>query len=493
LCVPRFSRDDRRLSGAVQNGKLGTWQVGDSREYRTLVHRDLPAGHGYSSVAVDPAGRLLAISTTNGFSLWDIVSGSELVFVPTGFHNNGVLFEPSGALLVLSSTGLFRWPIPKDMATAGGPIGPPERLPLACGEGLGQSSDGRVIVTSSRAVSVEQPYAGGWILHTDRPGPPLRLDAGVDIGFITVSPDGKWVVTGAHPGGVAKVWDAQDGKLVRQLAERMQYPQFSPDGRWLSTSLDGGRLMSVGSWEMGPKTGPGSGVFSPDSKLLAVPTPVGIHLIDHATGREIALLDDPNFDPASIAFTPDGTRLIALATSGAHVWDLRLMRRRLKELRLDWNWPEFAEDAGNVHAPPASVPPVSDIIDDAALVARMRKCQAARDVAGCRATAVLWEKAHGPGDVASLYNAACMRAITAGATRAADESGLAAKEADAEADRAMAWLKQAVAAGWNDVAHMNQALLDRLQDADLDSLRDRDDFKGLVHDLKEKHSKQLKK
>jgi serine/threonine protein kinase len=36
LCVPDFSRDDRRLAGAVHNGKLGTWQVGDSREYRTL-------------------------------------------------------------------------------------------------------------------------------------------------------------------------------------------------------------------------------------------------------------------------------------------------------------------------------------------------------------------------------------------------------------------------------------------------------------------------
>jgi hypothetical protein len=434
-------------------------------------------------VAVDPDGRLLAISTTNGFGLWDIVSGSELVFVTTAFDNYRVLFEPSGALLVLGRTGLCRWPIPKDLATAGGPIGPPESLPLPCGQGLGQSSDGRVIVTCSRAVSTEQAYAGGWILHTDRQGPPLRLDAGADIGFITVSPDGKWVVTGVHGGYVAKVWDAQDGKPIRQLAERMLYPRFSPDGRWLSTSLDGGRLISVGTWEMGPKTAPGRGVFSPDSKLLAISTPVGIHLMDHATGREIALLEDPNFDPASITFTPDGTKLIALGTpSGAHVWDLRLMRRRLKEMGLDWDWPEFAADAGNVHAPPFSVPPVIDIVDDKALCARLRKCQAAKDVAGCRRAAAMWEKAHGPSDVGGLYDAACIRAVTAATIRAADETGLAAKEADAEADRAMAWLKQAVAAGWNDVAHMKQ-------DTDLDSLRERDDFKSVMRDLEAKHSK----
>ena len=114
--------------------------------------------------------------------------------------------------------------------------------------------------------------------------------------------------------------------------------------------------MSVGSWEMGPKTAPGMGVFSPDSKLLTVPTPDGIHLIDHATGREVAVLEDPNLDLASITFTPDGTKLIALnAHNGAHVWDLRLMRRRLKEMDLDWQWPEFAADAGNVHAPPSSL------------------------------------------------------------------------------------------------------------------------------------------
>jgi len=68
------------------------------------------------------------------------------------------------------------------------------------------------------------------------------------------------------------------------------------------------------------------------------------------------VLEDPNLDLASITFTPDGTKLIALnAHNGAHVWDLRLMRRRLKEMDLDWQWPEFAADAGNVHAPPSSL------------------------------------------------------------------------------------------------------------------------------------------
>ena len=76
-------------------------------------------------------------------------------------------------------------------------------------------------------------------------------------------------------------------------------------------------------------------------------------------------------------------------------------------------------------------------------------------------------------DAAGLYNAARMRAVTAAVLRAADRSPEGGKQADAEADRAMAWLTQAVAAGYKNAAHM-------AQDKDLDTLRDRADFTKLV-------------
>jgi hypothetical protein len=42
-------------------------------------------------------------------------------------------------------------------------------------------------------------------------------------------------------------------------------------------------------------------------------------------------------------FTPDGTRLVATCSSetAVYVWDLRLIRQQLKELDLDWDWPDF--------------------------------------------------------------------------------------------------------------------------------------------------------
>jgi WD40 repeat protein len=345
-CLRRFSRDDRRMAGAVEEGKLGAWQLADGREYRVLVRKDMPEKCWYQSVSVSPDGRLLAAGMTDGFALWDLASGRELAFIPTGGHDNLGHFEPSGSLVVLCPSGVFRRSLEKE-ATERWVMGRPERLPLPRGNCVHQSRDGRVIVTCCRAVHFYQANAGGWILHTDRPGQPIRVDAGADVAFIAVSPDGRWVVTVAHsPDGMAKVWDARDGKLVKQLAKwGTGYPRFSPDGKWLSTELDGGRLFAVGDWEPGPRVG-GAGTFAPDGKLLAVATRTGaIRLIDPGTTGELATLEAPDQDEASPPiFTPDGTRLIAYRNGKVkeiRVWDLRLIRQHLTAMGLDWDAPPY--------------------------------------------------------------------------------------------------------------------------------------------------------
>jgi serine/threonine protein kinase/WD40 repeat protein len=351
-----FRQDDQRLPGGVENGKLGIWQVGDGRELRTLVRMDRPEKALYQGgTAVSPDGRLLAAAMTDGFGLWDLASGSELYFVRTEGRGNSVLFEPSGALLTLTPKGLFRWPIREQSDAAGHCVmGPPEQLSLLSGSALGQSRDGLVIVTCARTTGAEYAGAGGWILHADRPDQPIRIDEGADISWITVSPNSKWVVTVVHPGRSAKIWDARDGRPVKELAEQgIGYPRFSSDSRWLSTSLDAGRLLAVGAWEPGPSVG-GVGTFAPpDDKLIAVANqnrPGVIRLVDPATQKEFAVLEDPDLDGSyQPVFTPDGTKIINYGKKGLHVWDLRLIRRHLKAMDLDWDRPDFppAKVAGN--------------------------------------------------------------------------------------------------------------------------------------------------
>jgi tetratricopeptide (TPR) repeat protein len=106
-----------------------------------------------------------------------------------------------------------------------------------------------------------------------------------------------------------------------------------------------------------------------------------------------------------------------------------------------------------------------------------RRCQyfeKAKDAAGCRTTAELWEKLH-RSDPKSLYNAACYRAVTAKVLRASQHSS----SAEAEADRAMDWLRQAVGAGYKNVE-----LLKR--DTDMDALRGRPDFRALLAELEDR-------
>jgi serine/threonine protein kinase len=109
------------------------------------------------------------------------------------------------------------------------------------------------------------------------------------------------------------------------------------------------------------------------------------------------------------------------------------------------------------------------------VVFRLRHFERVGDAAGCRQTAEMWEKLD-RADAPSLYTAARLRAATAAVCRVADRSSAGARQADTEADKAMTWLKQAVAAGYRDAASLKQ-------ERDLDALRGRADFAKLVKAL----------
>ncbi len=136
----------------------------------------------------------------------------------------------------------------------------------------------------------------------------------------------------------------------------------------------------------------------------------------------------------------------------------------------------------------ASSAPRASVVDPGLIPAmidlRLRHFAKAKDGAGCRATAEMWEKLKRT-DADSLYDAACFCAVTAGVLRAGGRAEASAKDAAAEADRAMGWLKQAVAAGYDDAGHM-------AKDEDLDPLRDREDFQKLVAELRARHEKEKK-
>jgi len=105
--------------------------------------------------------------------------------------------------------------------------------------------------------------------------------------------------------------------------------------------------------------------------------------------------------------------------------------------------------------------PVAKQIGPGLIALRMRHFQKAGDADGCRATAEMWERL-GRTDADGLYIAARVWAATAGVS-----------QAEADADRAVAWLQKAVAAGFRDAGQL-------AKEADFDSVRGRADFRQIL-------------
>ena len=119
---------------------------------------------------------------------------------------------------------------------------------------------------------------------------------------------------------------------------------------------------------------------------------------------------------------------------------------------------------------------VHPVLIPSAMNLRLHHFRMAGDPAGCRATAVMWENLNRT-DADSLYRMARFRAVAA-AVQAKAGGADAERLAKEDADRAMAWLTKAIAAGYREKANIEK-------NVDLDSLRNRADFKKLVAELKE--------
>jgi WD40 repeat protein len=70
-----------------------------------------------------------------------------------------------------------------------------------------------------------------------------------------------------------------------------------------------------------------------------------IRLVATKTGQEVSRLETSDHTRLlPLSFSPDGGRLYALGgqTGSLYIWDLRLLRTRLKALDADWDWPALA-------------------------------------------------------------------------------------------------------------------------------------------------------
>jgi WD40 repeat protein/tRNA A-37 threonylcarbamoyl transferase component Bud32 len=331
-CV--IEEDDPETGGhLISGGEARLWWAATGRALGASLAHPAPVW----AVAFSPGGRLLLTGCEDGGArLFLTVNGMQ---VGKSLEHEGlvreVAFRPDGRAVLTASAGGDRhaaarlWQLP------------PEQLfgkPLLQGSRvltLAFSPDGHTLLTGGdhRAAQLWDVPAG------QRTGPPLAhgpvvhpgLGAGDEslIAAVAFSPDGRTLLT-ASEGGDVWVWDRAERRLLFRFSagEWLTCATFSPDSQAI---LTGGRRKPPQWWEAAtgkPITLPlaetkpvWSVAFSPDGQRILTKSEDGVRLWDRETGRRLQEWASPA-GSNGVVFFPDGSKVLLVTGGFAQVGDV---------------------------------------------------------------------------------------------------------------------------------------------------------------------------
>lgn len=371
-CAVAFSADGAKILASGPSGAVNVWESDIHPLLRIIPH----TGRS-TSVAFSPDGtKVLAgetlpqvrTQTKDGWEditnydvpaarLWDVAKGGKVEFFG---HRGGVLsvaFSADGTKALTGSEDKTArlW----DAATGGEICAFTGHLDAV--EDVAFSPDGTKVLTGSRDRTTKL-----WDTAT---GEELRTFAepGDFVWSVAFSPDGSKILVGAG-NWAAKLWDAATGGEIGASqvgAEHASAAVFSRDGAWVLTGggfprtkkltwrgwvdISESIVETAKLWDAatggeirtftGPTGGVSSAAFSPDgTKMVTAARSVRTNtrtddgwvdaddttarLWDVATGAELFTLAGHSAEVTSVAYSPDGTRVLTGSKDGtARLWD----------------------------------------------------------------------------------------------------------------------------------------------------------------------------
>jgi len=200
------------------------------------------------------------------------------------------------------------------------------------------SPDGRYLATGrgfmahmlhNESVNIWDAQSGRLIRNLPGPaGPEMSLN---NVTALAFSPDSRTLAVGyvtQKEGDSVYLFDVETGKRLRVIHPSglaHQFLTFFDGGRYLGYEEDGFNIYEVRTGKRVQKIG-GPGVYapSPDGRHLAMRPDYeqNLKILDRCTGREVKVLQTGKGYYRLLAFSPDGKFLAVHSDDGLLLWDL---------------------------------------------------------------------------------------------------------------------------------------------------------------------------
>ena len=175
------------------------------------------------------------------------------------------------------------------------------------------------------------------------------------------SPDGSLIITGSWD-DTAKIWDASNGRLIRTLRghkSNVNFANFSPDGSRIVTASwdDTAKIWDASNGRLirtlkGHENSVTTANFSPDgSRIVTASWDDTAKIWDAASGRVIRTLKGHERNVYSANFSPDGSRIVTASSDDtAKIWDAASGRliQTLKGHESSVNSANFSPDGSRI-------------------------------------------------------------------------------------------------------------------------------------------------